>query len=72
MRSEFLEKVFLPFEQEKNALTSMYAGTGLGLAIVKNLVELSGGHIWVESNLGIGTKFTIHTHVEVVEQAIGE
>nr|WP_236693045.1 ATP-binding protein [Aneurinibacillus tyrosinisolvens] len=36
-----------------------YGGSGLGLAIVKRLVEIQGGSLQVESNLGIGTKFTL-------------
>lgn len=55
---ENLERIFTPFEQIKNHTISEQ-GTGLGLAITRRLVELHGGTIQVESELGKGSSFTI-------------
>ncbi|MEM3504115.1 MAG: ATP-binding protein, partial [Nitrososphaeria archaeon] len=55
---ENLEKLFKPF------FTTKDKGTGLGLAICKRFIELHGGHIFVDSKPGTGTKFTIKLPVE--------
>lgn len=59
MSEDFLERIFTPFEQEYSSLTSSYVGSGLGLSIVNSLVSLMNGTIFVESNLGHGSCFTI-------------
>jgi signal transduction histidine kinase/DNA-binding response OmpR family regulator len=58
---ELHEKVFIRFIQAEQSMTKNYEGAGLGLAISKGLVELLGGKIWVESEIGKGTTiyFTI-------------
>ncbi len=53
-----LDDVFKSFEQINGSISREYGGTGLGLSITKNLIELQGGTIWVESDLGQGSKFT--------------
>ena len=57
---EFLPHIFEEFAREKTSTLSKQNGTGLGLPIVKSLVERMGGTIGVESELGKGTKTTIH------------
>lgn len=51
------ERVFRPYHQIKQDGKRRRAGSGLGLAITKFLVELHGGRIWVESELGKGSTF---------------
>ena len=53
-----LEQIFEPFEQSSTQTTVRYGGTGLGLAICQKLLELMGGSISVESELGKGSTFT--------------
>ena len=58
------ERLFDSFEQVDSRMDREYGGTGLGLAITKRIVELMGGQIWVESELGKGTKFIFTVMVE--------
>jgi PAS domain S-box-containing protein len=61
-------KVFEPFVQIGDTLTGKPTGTGLGLPICKQIIERHGGRIWVESELGRGSTFTLSLPVP----AIGE
>jgi signal transduction histidine kinase len=54
---EEIENVFTEFRQVDAAVTREYGGTGLGLSITKRFVEMHGGRIWVESEVGKGCSF---------------
>lgn len=56
---EFQHKIFEAFERDKLTEQTGIQGTGLGLAITKNIVEMMGGRISLESELGKGTEFTV-------------
>lgn len=66
---DFLKhKLFKAYSQEKNSITEQTAGSGLGLAISKNIIELMGGHIEAESELGKGTTFTVYINFNFVNK----
>lgn len=59
MSPEFLEKLYEPFSRATDSRVSSIQGTGLGLAIVKQMVTLLNGDIQCQSELGVGTTFTV-------------
>jgi GAF domain-containing protein/HAMP domain-containing protein/anti-sigma regulatory factor (Ser/Thr protein kinase) len=62
-------KIFEEFQQVDNTLTKQKGGTGLGLAISKRIVEMHGGRILVDSELGKGSTFTIELPVDARAEA---
>ena len=57
---EFLPHIFDRFAQESKGQARAHSGCGLGLSICKELVEMMGGTIHVEAELGVGSKFTVN------------
>ena len=59
MSTEFQKHIFEAFTREQSSTVSGIQGTGLGMAITKNIVDMMGGTISVESEIGKGTEFTV-------------
>src|SRR6202035_1668774 len=60
-----LDLIFDSFRQGDSGLARPYPGVGLGLALVRKLVSLMDGEIQVQSESGIGSKFTVHIPIRV-------
>ena len=69
MSQEYLTKIFDAFTREQNTTKSKIAGTGLGMSIVKKYVDLLGGTIDVESELGKGSTFTVTLKHRIADES---
>lgn len=67
MSKDFLPHIFDSFSRERNATESRIMGTGLGMGIVKRYVDLMGGTITVESEVGKGTEVTLEIPHRIVK-----
>lgn len=68
MKSDFIDKIFLPFEQEDASTAHNYGGSGLGMAIADNIIKLMDGEILVESEEGKGSEFVVYVSLPIAEK----
>ena len=66
---ENIEHIFGQFAQVDDQANRKFEGTGLGLAITRRLIELMGGEIWVDSELGKGSCFGFRVTLPLAESA---
>jgi len=66
---DFLPYIFDEFTRERNTTQSKIGGTGLGMPIAKKLVDIMGGSISVESEVGRGTRFTVTLPYRIADEA---
>jgi len=69
MSQEQQQYLFQPFHQAESNTSRKFGGTGLGLSISKNIVDMMGGKIWVESEVGNGTTFTFTVQLRRIVNA---
>jgi len=70
MSEAYQKVIFDPFTREQETLTNQTEGTGLGMSLTKSLVDLMGGTIQVQSQLGKGSTFTIELELRIQDQNI--
>ena len=68
MSENYVNTIFEPFSRENTENNREIQGTGLGMAITKNIVDLMGGTIQVDSELGQGSIFTVNLELQVPEE----
>ena len=68
MSQEFIETMYQPFSRQVDSRVNSIQGTGLGLAITKQMVDLMGGTIECESEVGKGTTFTVVLDIPKAER----
>ena len=69
MSADYQTRIFEAFTRERNTTKSKITGSGLGMSIVKNYVELLGGTIDVESELGKGSTFTVTLKHRIADES---
>ena len=69
MSQDYQTKIFEAFTREQNTTKSKIAGTGLGMSIVKKYVDLLGGTIYGESELGKGSTFTVTLKHRIADES---
>lgn len=67
MSEEFAKKVFEPFERERSSTVSKIQGTGLGMSIAKTIIDMMGGSVRVETEMGKGTEFIVNLELRLQE-----
>lgn len=72
IRKEDLTRLFQKFQQLESPSRRKTGGTGLGLAICKQIVERHAGKIWVESEVGVGTRFSFLLPAEQIKVSDGK
>lgn len=70
MSSEFLQRLFEPFERASDVRVNKEQGTGLGMPIAKNIVSMMDGDIKVESQEGVGTTFTVTIYLKLQDKSL--
>ena len=70
MSEEFQKHIFEEFSREESSTVSGIQGTGLGMSITKNIVDLMGGTIAIESELGKGSEFIVDLCFALCEQKV--
>lgn len=70
MEEEFMQHMFEPFVQEGRLKSVCTDGSGLGLTISKNLVQMMGGTIQVQSQINVGTVFTVEMELRAAREEV--